>query len=57
MPLGLTVGAVTLNGRLHLALRYRHRLFDANAAGLFADTLVAQVVDLVDRTAARSMAS
>lgn len=57
MPLGLTVGAVTLNGRLHLAFRYRHRLFDANAAGLFAETLVAQVVDLVDRTAARSMAS
>ncbi len=57
MPLGLTVGAVTLEGRLYLSLRYRHGLFDARAAELFAETLVAQVVDLVDRTAARYMAS
>lgn len=57
MPLGLTVGAVTVDSRLHLSLRYRHGLFDTRAAELFADTLVAQVVDLVDRTASRPMAS
>ena len=54
MPLGLTVGAVTLDSRLHLSLRYRHGLFDAAAAGRFADTLVAQVVGLVDRVDAAS---
>ena len=37
MPLGLTIGAVTIGGRLHLVLRYRHRLFDQAAATRFAD--------------------
>jgi NRPS condensation-like uncharacterized protein len=37
MPLGLTIGAATVAGRLHLVLRYRHRLFDAPAAARFAD--------------------
>jgi NRPS condensation-like uncharacterized protein len=36
-PVCLTVGAVTLAGRLHLSLRYPYRLFDAEAAGRFAD--------------------
>jgi NRPS condensation-like uncharacterized protein len=36
MPLGLTMGAVTLDGRLHLVFRYRLRLFDADAARRFA---------------------
>lgn len=57
LPLGLTVGAVTVEGRLHLALRYRHGLFDARAAASFADALVAQVVGLVDRTTSRRIAS
>lgn len=39
----LCVGAVTLSGRLHLVLRYPHRLFGADAAGHFADCFVAQV--------------
>lgn len=51
MPLGLTVGAVTVDGRLHLSFRYRHRLFDARAAGLFADGFLAQLTAIVDRTA------
>jgi hypothetical protein len=37
MPLGLTIGAVTIGGRLHLVLRYRHRLFNQAAATRFAD--------------------
>ena len=57
MPLGLTVGALTLDSRLHLVLRYRHRLLDARAAGVFADALVAEVVGLVERTASKSLAS
>jgi hypothetical protein len=35
MPLGTCVGALTLNGRLHLALRYRHAQFDRSAARAF----------------------
>jgi NRPS condensation-like uncharacterized protein len=38
MPLGLTIGAATVAGRLHLVLRYRHRQFDHDAATRFADT-------------------
>ncbi len=57
MPLGLTVGAVTVDGRLHLAFRYRHRLFDAPAAGRFADAFVAELVGLVDRTPSRALAA
>jgi NRPS condensation-like uncharacterized protein len=48
MPLGLTVGAVTLGGRLHLSFRYRRRLFDDHAAGRFADRFVAELTQLVD---------
>ena len=43
MPLGLTVGALTVGGRLHLAFRYRHRLFDADAARRFADRYLAEL--------------
>ena len=41
MPLGLSVGVVTVNGRLHAVFRYRHPLFDADAAARFADRFVA----------------
>jgi NRPS condensation-like uncharacterized protein len=37
MPLGASFGAATLAGRLFLALRYRHALFDSHAAAQFAD--------------------
>ena len=36
MPLGLSVGAVTTGGRLHIAYRYRHPQFDADAVARFA---------------------
>jgi len=57
MPLGLTVGALTIQGRLHLAFRYRHRLFDADAARRFADVFVGEVVGLVERTSTTPLAS
>jgi len=57
MPLGVTLGAVTVEGRLHLSFRYRHRQFGATAAGLFASTFVAELVGLVELTASRSRAS
>lgn len=37
MPLGLSIGTVTVGGRLHVAFRYRHPLFDAAAARRFAE--------------------
>ena len=43
MPLGLTVGTVTLDGRIHLAFRYRLRLFDADAAARFAAGYLAEL--------------
>ncbi len=36
MPRGLSVGAITVDGQLHLCFRYRHALFDAAAAHDFA---------------------
>lgn len=36
MPLGVSLGAVTACGRLHLAFRYRHPLLGAGAARRFA---------------------
>jgi NRPS condensation-like uncharacterized protein len=35
MPLGASLGVVTLNGRMFITLRYRHALFDAAAATHF----------------------
>ena len=48
MPLGLAIGAVTVVGRLHLAFRYRHRLFGAEAARRFADRYLAELDHLVE---------
>jgi NRPS condensation-like uncharacterized protein len=36
MPLGAMLGAITLDGRLHLTLRYRHAQFDEAGAQAFA---------------------
>jgi hypothetical protein len=36
MPLGLSIGTVTVGGRLHVSYRYRHPQFDAEAATRFA---------------------
>jgi hypothetical protein len=37
MPLGVAVGAATLDGRLHITLRYRHVQFDGAAARRFVE--------------------
>ena len=41
MPLGLSVGAITMGGRLHLSFRYRHPQFGPQAAQDFAACFVA----------------
>ena len=46
MPRGLSVGAITLGGKLHLCLRYRHALFSEPAAARFADTYAAALRDI-----------
>jgi NRPS condensation-like uncharacterized protein len=45
MPLGTCVGALTLEGRLHLALRYRHAQFDRSAARAFFRLFRAVLLD------------
>lgn len=42
-PLTLSIGALTVCDRLHLVLRYPHRLFSDEAASRFADHLVAEI--------------
>ncbi|MBW3576766.1 MAG: hypothetical protein KY462_03305 [Actinobacteria bacterium] len=37
MPLGLSIGVVTVAGRMHLVFRYRHPLFGPDAARRFAE--------------------
>jgi NRPS condensation-like uncharacterized protein len=43
MPCGVSIGAVTVGGRLHLSFRYRHPQFDQEAAGRFAERFVAEL--------------
>ena len=43
MPYGLSVGAARVDGRLHVAFRYPHRLFTPEAARRFAQAFLAQV--------------
>jgi NRPS condensation-like uncharacterized protein len=45
MPLGASLGAVTLDGRLFMTLRYRHALFDADAAAAFLAGFKQALVD------------
>jgi NRPS condensation-like uncharacterized protein len=47
MPCGVSVGAVTVGGRLHLAFRYRHAQFDAAAAARFTDRYLTEMAELV----------
>ena len=47
MPCGVSVGAVTVGRRLHLAFRYRHAQFDADAAARFTDRYLAELGELV----------
>lgn len=43
MPLGVTVGAVTMDGRLHLSFRHRHQQFAGAAAERFADRYMTEL--------------
>ncbi|MGI8632685.1 MAG: hypothetical protein ACR2NA_09100 [Solirubrobacterales bacterium] len=43
MPLGLSIGAITVDDRLHLAFRYRHPQLGPEAARAFADCYLAQL--------------
>jgi arabinofuranan 3-O-arabinosyltransferase len=48
MPRGLSVGAVTVGGRLHLCFRYRHALLTDAAASQFAAGYAAALKNLAD---------
>lgn len=43
-PRSLCIGAVTVAGRLHLVVRYPHRLFGPDAARRFAECYRAQLL-------------
>ncbi|HEV2811518.1 MAG TPA: hypothetical protein VGV93_14110 [Acidimicrobiales bacterium] len=43
IPIGLSIGAATVSGRMHLVFRYPHRLFDGDAARRFAECYVDQL--------------
>ena len=47
MPLGLSVGAATLGGRLFLSFRFRHRLFGTDAAARFVETYLEALAGLI----------
>ena len=47
MPCGVSVGAVTVAGRLHLAFRYQRAQFEDEAAARFTDRYVAELGELV----------
>lgn len=46
MPRGLSLGAVSAAGRLHLCFRYRRALFDETAAAQFAQAFASALADL-----------
>jgi NRPS condensation-like uncharacterized protein len=48
-PQCLCIGAVTVEGRLHLTFRYPHRLFGPDAARRFAEAYVDQIVSVAER--------
>lgn len=43
IPIGLSIGAATVSGRMHLVFRYPHRLFGDDAARRFAECYVHQL--------------
>ena len=53
MPRGLSVGAITVDGQLHLCFRYRHALFDDDAARDFAAGYAAALAALAGTEASR----
>lgn len=48
MPLGLSIGAVTVADQLHLTFRYRHPQFGPQAARDFADCYLAQLDQIAE---------
>lgn len=48
-PHCLCIGAVTVNGRLHLTVRYPQRLFGADAARRFAESYVEHILAVAER--------
>lgn len=56
MPLGLSVGAVTVSGRLHLSFRYRHPQFGPEAARRFAECYLTQLRRVVAEPTAQGSA-
>jgi NRPS condensation-like uncharacterized protein len=52
MPLGLSIGTVTVGGRLHVSYRYRHPQFDAEAATRFAATYESTIEQFIGVAAA-----
>ena len=56
MPLGLTIGAATVVGRLHLVLRYRYRMFNQAAATNFADLYLRKLQAFTGVVAVNSLA-
>ena len=55
MPMGLAVGSVTAEGRLHLVFRYRHPLFAPAEVAAFADRYVSALGQIA--AGARSLAT
>lgn len=53
MPLGVSVGAVTVDGRLHLVFRSHHEQFSNEAAGRFADRYMTELAHLSTQLAPR----
>ncbi|MBW3579205.1 MAG: hypothetical protein KY462_16025 [Actinobacteria bacterium] len=49
MPLGLSIGAITVGDRLHLSFRYRHPQFGPEAALRFAECYLAQLRRVVEQ--------
>ncbi|HEX3448998.1 MAG TPA: hypothetical protein VHS97_12135, partial [Isosphaeraceae bacterium] len=46
MPMGLAIGTASLNGRLHLSMRYRRALFDDRAALRFWELFLNSLTEL-----------
>lgn len=53
-PLGMCVGAVTVDGRLHLVVRYPHRLFGPDAAQEFGESYLSQIFRVAETRGQRS---
>jgi NRPS condensation-like uncharacterized protein len=57
MPRGVSVGAVTADGQLQLAFRYRYALFDEAAAARFVAAYAATLGELTKAAARRTSSS